>query len=322
MYTPNCDVFWVGSYPLKDPVAACRRILKAPDALLHWPQLPKRSNRERSIDQTYIALTSYRPGKAAEFPKGTAVGWNAMWRLLKARPKTWLKHTHFKTQIAGPITLFGKLLASDFGSRTKQENEKLLLQYISLWLKHAYWQIDAIQERGFKPIIMLDEPLLPTYMGQAGSAQAKKTLKLLRSLVKRLKTRGAKVGIHCCNRISPSTLIDLEVDLVHFDVYHFPTLFRAAREDLKDFLKQGGIVAWGIVPANEALGSAGQAKLEQTFNDVLSSMESRGLPLRRVLAQSMVSPTCGTGLLAASEGLRVADFTARLSRGLKTRYGL
>src|ERR1044071_6041677 len=106
MYTPNCDVFWVGSYPLRDPDTASRRILKHSELLLHWPQLPKRSAKERFFEQTYASLAT--PSRD-DFPRGYASGWSGMWRLLKAKKRKSGSHPYFKTQLAGPVTLFGKL---------------------------------------------------------------------------------------------------------------------------------------------------------------------------------------------------------------------
>src|SRR4051812_35936038 len=103
-YTPGCDVFWVGSYPYKDPRKACRRILADSSVLLHWPQLPKRSKKEQMIEQTFLALSSRR---AQGFPRGTASGWKTMLSAGQGR-----RGEYFKTQIPGPITLFGKLQSS------------------------------------------------------------------------------------------------------------------------------------------------------------------------------------------------------------------
>ncbi|MBI3544724.1 MAG: hypothetical protein HY075_15750 [Deltaproteobacteria bacterium] len=293
-------------------MSASRRILNAPNMLLHWPQLPKRARLERVTEQTYAALTT----KNDDFARGSAAGWSAMWRLLKARPRSWINHTHFKSQITGPVTLFGRLQAGGL------KGEQQLPKYVTLWLRHAYWQIDEIRERGFKPVLVLDEPLLPTYLGPSGSSRERKLLKLLRSITKRLKRRGALVGVHCCNRVSPATLVGLGVDLVHFDAFHFPTQLARARVELQSFMRDGGIVAWGMIPAEGALSSAGQARIEKSLGDLLASMEGRGLPLRRVLSQSMVAPTCGTGSLSADESQKVMDFAVALSRQLKTRYKL
>lgn len=314
MYVPYCDVFAVGSYPYKDPLKASRRILSNHEMLLHWPQLPKRSKSEEQIAQTYLALATPND----DFRKGTASGWNAMWRLMKKLPLTRQKlrtDTHFKTQIAGPITLFGK-------SQGKRTPDQTLLPLITLWLRHAYWQIDQIKEQGYKPLVVLDEPLLPNYMGAPGSAVAKKTLRLLKSIVVRLRKRGALVGIHCCNRVSPALLIDLGVDLVHFDAYYFPTQISRTREKLQRFLVDGGIVAWGIVPTSESLTATAKARLEKNFTDLIMAMETRGLPLRAVLAQSMVAPTCGTGLLSIEQSERIIEFASMLSKQMKSRYRL
>ena len=309
MYTPKCDVFSLGSYPYKDPAVASRRLLKQPEILLHWPQLPRRSPHEKLMEQTYAALLASAKKKPG-FPRGYASGWNITWRLLKKR-----KGGVFKSQIAGPITLFNKLHATE----SAQEELKHYLKY---WLDHAYWQIDEIKNHGFKPLIVLDEPLLPNYMGAHGSAKARRVTKLLRSIVVRLQRRGAQVGIHCCNRVSPVTLIDLGVDLVHFDAHYFPTQIARARPEIQKFISGGGIIAWGIIPTDGTLTKAAEVRLEKRFNDLLASLEARGLPLRTVLGQSMVSPTCGTSQLTVEQSEKIMDFALTLSRALKARFKL
>ncbi|MEW6056921.1 MAG: hypothetical protein AB1540_09935 [Bdellovibrionota bacterium] len=276
--------------------------------LPHWPQLPKRSKKERFLEQTVSALV--HPGSDA-FPRGSASGWSQMWHAMKDS-----RGSYYKTQVAGPITLFGKFHGS--GSKGAQK----LLESISLWLRHAYWQIEEIKDHGLKPILVLDEPLLPTFMGPLGSERAKRTLKLLRSIVKRLRRRGALVGVHCCNRISPSLLIDIGVDLIHFDAFYFPTQIIQAREELRRFMKDGGVVAWGIIPTNETLTSELKGKLEKNFAGILEFMESRNLPLKSVLAQSMISPTCGTGFLTVDQNEKIVDFANSLSLEMKKRYKL
>lgn len=301
-YTPNCDVFAPGSYPHKNPLVPARRILKNSEVILHWPQLPKRSTKERMIAQTLAAVKAEAQNKHG-FPRGVASGWSTTWRLLKDSRKGEV----FKSQIAGPITLFGKI-------SEKPESDAELHRYVKLWLSHAYWQIDEIKERGFKPLIVLDEPLLPNFKGRAA--------KLMKSLVIRLKRRGAIVGIHCCNRVSPVTLIDFGVNLIHFDAYYFPTQVSRARLNLQHFLSEGGIIAWGIIPTDISLSKMAETKLEKAFSDLLASMETRGLPLRRVIAQSMVAPTCGTGQLTVEQSEKIMDFATTLSRGLKARFKL
>lgn len=332
MYTPNCDVFWPGSYPFKEPEPAIRRITKNPAMLLHWPQLPRRSRKERFLEQTYRALFGGRKGKAkaesaasdsepdkhspSALTKGTAAGWSAVWRAIARR-----KENYFKTQITGPVTLTVKLQEKILQGR-RGKNKQILLRYMGRWLNHAYWHIDMIRHHGFKPIVVLDEPLLPNYAGTSGSAQGRKVLRLLQSTVRRLKNRGALVGIHCCNRVSPSMLIHTGADLIHFDVYSFPSQFSRSRDQLQKFLADGGIVAWGIVPTTESLTPARRARLEKTLADVLANMEARGLPLKKVLAQSMIAPTCGTGSLTPRDSDEIMNFATELSRELKNRYKL
>ncbi len=311
-YIPSCDVFWVGSYPFKNPVSVCRKIIKNQHLLLHWPQLPKCSPRERLIAQTRAALKT----KDRHFPKGYASGWNALWRLLKKSKNTHFQH--FKTQMAGPITLFGKLNIK----LSKKNSQRKLLRFVSLWLEHAFWQIHQIQQKDFTPILMLDEPHLPSYMGQTGSQQSRKTLRLLRSIILRLQKKGALVGVHCCNRISPANLISLNPDMIHFNVYHFPSQLKNSKQSIQAYLKNGGIIAWGVIPTLETLDSTNKIKIEKLLMESLEYIEGQGMSLRHILNQSMVAPTCGTGLLTVEESNSILDFATQLSVQLKSRYKL
>lgn len=302
-YTPNCDVFPVGSYPYKNAEQAVRYALKHTNVLPHWPQLPKKSVKEKTLEQTKLALAR----ADFSFAKGSAAGWASTWRYLGKKPPV---KEYFKTQLIGPITLFGKATAED----AEYKN----------WLTHMSWQISEIQKHGLKPIVVLDEPKLPSCIGTPKGY--KQTLKFYKALVKKMRTMKCLVGIHCCNRVSPKFLIETGADLIHFDAFHFQSLINAARQDLQDYIREGGIVAWGMIPAQESLDANLENKIEKKFYDLLASLESIGreseLSYKKVLAQSMIAPTCGTGLVGPQQGERVIQFTTKLSARIKRRYRL
>ncbi len=295
-FEPNCDVFWPGSYPYTTPSPACRQILKNENVLLHWPQLPKKSKKERMIEQTELSFKT----KDGSFSKGSSAGFYKILKLLIKNKRN--KDYFFKAQIAGPVTLFGKISSS--GS---------LLKKTDLWLRHAEYQIQTIQEEGFIPIIVLDEPLLN------GNA---KVLRYLNKIMARLSKKKAITGIHCCNRISPATLIQTGADLIHFDAVQFATLLKSSLPQIQKFLKDGGIVAWGIVPTNFVTNDLIEDKIEQNFMLLLESLVSRDLTLKQILRQSMVSTTCGTGMLKIDQHLGVFDCVSRISKRIKKRYKL
>lgn len=316
-YVPNCDVLWIGSYPLRDPRMACRRILKEKEVLLHWPQLPKRSVSERMIPQTLAALKT----ADGSFPRGTASGWSAMWTLIGKRG---LKATHFKTHLTGPFTLFGR---GAWGGGAEAVRFRVQVQR---WFRHAYWQIDRIKEHGLVPVVVIDEPLLPELIkgtrATTDSVRPRRMLGHLAAVLRRLKRRGALTGVHCCNRVAPGALIDTGADLIHFDAHHFPTQVQESLPRLREFLRQGGIVAWGIVPTTETLDAGTRTEVEKRLFSILTNLaapgERHGLPLRAILAQSMVAPTCGTGLLSTEQSGKILEFAGTLSRQLKSLYKL
>lgn len=295
-FEPNCDVFWPGSYPYTTASPACRQILKNDNVLLHWPQLPKKSKKERMIEQTELSFkTEY-----GSFAKASASGFSKMLSLLTKNKRN--KEYFFKTHIAGPVTLFGKINSS--GS---------LLKKTDLWLRHAEYQISTIQEEGFIPIVVLDEPLLISNA---------KVLRYLNKIMARLSKKKAITGIHCCNRIIPSTLIQTGADLIHYDAAQFQSLIKASHPQLQKFLKDGRIIAWGIVPTNFLPNDLLEDKIEQNFMLLLESLVTRDLTMKQILKQSMVSTTCGTGMLKIDQHLGIFECVSRISKRLKKRYKL
>ncbi len=295
-YLPYCDVFWPGSYPYTNAASACRLILKNENVLLHWPQLPKKSKKERMIEQTVSSFKNLD----GSFKRGSASGFYKMLELLKKNRRG--KEDFFKTQIAGPVTVFGKSFSKDS-----------LLKKTDYWLKHAHFQIEAIQNADFHPIVVLDEPLL------SGN---QKILRYLKKIIKRLKKENAIAGIHCCNRISPTTLIQTDADLIHFDAVQFPSLIRSSFSDLQKFLRQEGIIAWGIVPTTFVSSDLMEDKIEQGFLSLLESLVSRDLSMKQILSQSMISTTCGTGMLKNEQSMAVFECVSRISKRIKKRYKL
>lgn len=295
-FEPNCDIFWPGSYPYLTATKACRQILKNENVLLHWPQLPKKSKKERMIEQTELSFKT----KDGSFAKASASGFYKMLSLLIKNKRN--KEYFLKTHIAGPVTLFGKINSS--GS---------LLKKTDLWLKHAEYQISIIQEEGFIPIIVLDEPLLRSHS---------KVLRYLSKLMARLTKKKAITGIHCCNRIMPSTLIQTGADLIHFDAAQFQSLIKASHLQLQKFLKDGGFIAWGIVPTNYTPNDLLEDKIEQNFMLLIESLVSRDLTLKQILKQSMISTTCGTGMLKQEQHLGIFECVSRISKRVKKRYKL
>ncbi len=317
-FKPYCDVLWLGSYPLLDAKKAIKLYLNYPNIIPHWPQLPRKSNKERMLDQTIAAME--KPN--GQFPMGYASGWNTAFKMLAKKKNI---GPYFKTHITGPLTVYAK-----FGLKKSKQNKKkksfssieLLMYSIDLWLKHAFWQIETIQEKGYIPILILDEPMLPTILSPSTGTRFSKVLKLFQSMIQRLQKKGALIGIHCCNRVSPEVLIKTGVDLIHFDTIHFNSLLMQSKEAIRNFLKEDGIIAWGIISTTDPIDNNSIQKTIKYFMEYLESLETKSLPLKKILSLSMISPICGTGYLKPEHSQKILDTTANTSNLIKNRYQL
>ncbi len=297
-FKPCCDVLWIGSYPFTDPRKACRTALSEENVLPHWPQLPKRSRLERMVEQTLAAMKT----KDGTFPSGTASTWNMIFRELKRRKK---EAVFFKSQIMGPLALF---VGRQAGADAKGEPG------MTDWNRHARSQIRQIRKHGYQPILMLDEPMLPSHVRNG--------LGDLIAALKQVQEEGALAGVHCCNRISPRILAETGADIIHFDAVHYPSLLNPSKKSLQNFLRGGGVIAWGIVPTTEPVEAQQLARIEKGFLDVIQSMEGLGLTVSKILSQSMIAPVCGTGLLKPAEALKILRATSDISKRIKSRYKL
>jgi hypothetical protein len=103
------------------------------------------------------------------------------------------------------------------------------------------------------------------------------------------------------------------IKVIHFDAYrYFPNMLAYAPE-LKGFLLDGGILAWGIIPAEE------EFLQQETTSSLLKSLEEKigllikeGIPEELLIKNSLVSQSCG--LFTLSEDL--AEKALKLTREL------
>lgn len=252
------------------------------------------------VEQTAAAMKT----KDGAFARGTASAWNMIFRELERRRKD---AVFFKSQIAGPLALFG-------GRHADADADAKAEPGMTDWNRHARSQIRQIRKHGYRPILMLDEPTLPSH--------ARNGLGDLTTAVRQVQEEGALAGVHCCNRISPQILAETGADIIHFDAIHYPSLLIPSKKPLQDFLRGGGVIAWGIVPTAEPVEAQQLARIEKGFLSVIQSMEGLGLPVSKILSQSMIAPVCGTGLLKPAEALKILRATSDISKRIKSRYKL
>ncbi len=215
-----------------------------------------------------------------------------------------------KGQITGPFTMLTGL---------KDEQDKmaffnpLLREAVvkGLSLKARY-QIEQMQSVHPRTLLFLDEPALAGFgSSQMVSIQKKEVVQDITEVIDAIHEAGGLAGIHVCANTDWSLVLEAPVDVLSFDAYGYFDRILLFREALIHFIKNGGIMAWGLVPTlNDAdLGKEDVASLLSRWQECKKSMQ---LDDDFLLNHSLITPSCGTGLLS----MELAEKALRLTREL------
>ena len=322
----------IGSLPHSDPVEACRVIFNSVD-IPFWPQLPRRSFLELMVPQYSEAfpfikvegenmhilekvegetVTSFYEAIGSRegflISEEYAAGLYAFIEILKRNKQ---KLGAVKGQITGPITF--TLSLTDNQKRPIYFDEEMRELALELLKGKAYWQIKTLRPYADEVLIFIDEPILSalgtsTYIG----VDTAEVSRLLSELINHIKTLGAIAGIHCCSKADWSLVLPSQPDIFNFDAYFFWDTISLYPQEIKDFLNNGGFIAWGIVPTTDAVRGITLQDLREQLERGLSSLEKIDIPKDKLRKQLLLTPSCGTGSMEVSDALRVFSLLKEL----------
>jgi hypothetical protein len=150
-------------------------------------------------------------------------------------------------------------------------------------------------------LIVLNEPYLAS-LGSSVVPVDKETVKSgwedIASLVK------GGLGIHCCSNTDWEFVLGLNPSVVSFDAYATAKEFLLYADTITGYMERGGVVAWGIVPADSRIFSTETTEsLYRKYSDIRTQLCTR-MSEQLFDAQSLITPSCG---------IRFADRTAACS---------
>lgn len=344
----------IGSMPFDDPERAVSLALTAMPEAPFWPQLPKLGLREEMIPQYTEGLPSvvfddaqkrlyfdtagdYGPGLVAFYeaymaamdPAGGtgdcacvaisptfAHGLHALEARLK-NEKT--RRPFIKVQTVGPCTF--ALGAVDQDRRALYYHEEFREVIVKALAMKCRWQIQRFRPYAENVICFIDEPILSafgssTYIG----VQRPDVVALIAEMVAAIHADGALAGVHCCGNTEWSILIDAGVDIVNFDAFEYGETIALYRDAVGAHLERGGRLAWGVVPTSAAIRGQTVESLVTQCEAMMDHLASKGIDKRRIVAQSLITPSCGTGSMAPADAERVFALTPELVRAMRARY--
>ena len=155
-----------------------------------------------------------------------------------------------KCQVTGPVTFGMQVVDAD--KRPIYYDSQLVDVLSKMIALKARWCENEMRARtGIKEtLVVLNEP----YFASLGSSVVPLDKGAVRagwqdiaSLVK------GGLGVHCCSNTDWSFVIGLDPSVISLDAYTTATEFLLYADAIRDYMERGGVVAWGIVPAEYKL---------------------------------------------------------------------
>lgn len=341
----NFSATGIGSVPSIDIKETCLRILKQVPDIPFWPQFVRRSPLEdMSIqfseglplleiikDRRTLALSSgdmesefvtfYDNFMAEDIDyfatsREFAPGLYELVDLIRQDPEKY--GPYIKGQIVGPVTFASGIAGHDGKSILHNPDLKEAMTK-GLAIK-ALWQLKKLGESGKKPILFLDEPALSGFGSAFSPIQRHEVISMIKEILDYLRERSdSLIGIHCCGNTDWSMIIETGIDIINFDAFSYMEYFLLYPEEIAQFLKDGGTIAWGIIPTADFTGKESVKDLFLKLEEGLNHIYEWGLDSETVEANSILTPACGMGTMGQDSADRVLDLLSMLSKKCGSR---
>ncbi len=190
-------------------------------------------------------------------------------------------------QVTGPVS-FG-FRVTDEDSRPIIYNEGVRTLLFDFIQRKANTQYQQLREKNPNAFIWLDEPGLGwVFSGLSGynDVQAKQDYQSF------LADFDGPRALHLCANVNLPYLLGMGVELLSFDAYQIELMPKGYANAVADFIRSGGVIAWGIVPIDsESLGKETPetlAKLLLSYWEVVTL--NTGLSVRGIAEQALIAP--------------------------------
>ncbi len=228
-----------------------------------------------------------------------------------------------KGQIVGPFTL-STTLVDKFG-RCAIYDETLKEIIVKILTLKALWQIKKMKEAYSEvvPIIFIDEPSI-SQLGTSAymTISESEVIYMLREVSDAVKNFGAVCAIHCCGKCDWSVPIKSGINIINPDAFSYAENLSVFADEVDKFLKDGGKIAWGLVPTLDkaALASSNLEDIIEKFMQSVNYLTKKGIDEKLIIDNSLVSTSCGAGSLTVDFAEKAMKLTKELSLELKSRY--
>jgi hypothetical protein len=324
----------IGSVPFTDPQETVALVLETLPQIPYWPQMVQLGYLEEMAAQAARGLPALKVDEInrtvamdPDLPRDEALAQfyelvlsgdlspfafeppdaRGFFALLTTVASQGSPGSALKGQLSGPVTFAG--VVKDAQGKPILYDRELTQAVCAGLARKVAWQAEKFRELGKAPIVFLDEPYL-TGFGSAylPISHAEVTEILTQTLEEAREAASGPVtlGIHCCGNTDWSLLLKAPIDVLSFDSYGFFESLRLYGPALAHYLDRGGWLAWGLVPTNEDFQSETSDNLWRRFQAQVTQLaQDLNWGLKEILAQSLLTPACGTGYMSQDDARRV-----------------
>jgi methionine synthase II (cobalamin-independent) len=349
VFKANCLPLLIGSLPISDHQEATRLILHSTPDIPIWPQLPVhkeegmilqflpgfpgRTEKEGKVFintknagfddgilafyEEYINVTEGGAGLETSRFTLTPDTAEGFFTFLDQTGRLETPVTALKGQITGPIT-FCTAIADESG-RAIFYNDQLKDAAVKMLALKARWQIRKMTEICGTAIVFLDEPGLAGFGSSAFITIGPEEIKsCLNEVVAAIHAENGLAGIHVCANTEWPVIFDTDVDIVSCDTYSFFDKFLLFPGHLLRFFDKGGILASGIIPTiPEFIDVETVDTLISKWLEQKAQLQDIGIQEDRIFAQTLITPSCGTGSISMEYTLKVLELTQEVSKKIR-----
>ncbi|MGD2100386.1 MAG: hypothetical protein PVG35_22660 [Desulfobacterales bacterium] len=340
----------IGSLPLTDHAKACQLVLEYTPQIPLWIQLPAYTeegmiaqfmpglpgicsaadrvyvdtgqddfdNDILKFYEDYIAVTDGGSDLSTSrfaMNEETAKGFFVFVEHLKRLPSP---PVALKGQITGPFTFCTGI--SDQNKTAIIYDEQVKDAAVKLLDLKSRWQVQQLKPFNCPVIIFLDEPALAGFgSSEFISISRDEIAQSLEEVIAGVHAEGGFAGVHVCANTDWTLVLDSAADIVSFDAYAYFDRFILYADHIKAFLDAGKMIAWGMVPTldPDELDKATTESLVEQWQQNAAQIQKLGIDLDQLIAQSLITPSCGAGSLSVKQAVQVLRLTREVSEQIR-----
>lgn len=329
----------IGALPHTDPRKACDDVLAIYPEVPYIPTLPARGilesivfcdsprlpggmivddrlvvDRSRDLamemEQIYLDFVEQHTEPYA-LTSGYASGFVEMLGKTLCRPRI------LKWQLTGPVTFGMQVVDQDRRPIYYDEQfADILPKMLGLrarWCEQAMKTIPEVS----RTLVVLNEPYLWALGSSVIPISRDAVISGWQDIASLLEDG---LGVHCCSNTDWEFVMSLSPSVISLDAYTGSCEFLLYMEALARYLESGGVVAWGMVPADYRI-FAGESKqsLLQRYQEIRRQV-TEYIPSGLFDSRSLITPTCGIRLADETGALEIMRTAAWISAQIRGDY--